>query len=127
MVIAIYLVILVAAFYFLIVRPQRRQSMVRRQLLSAVEEGDEIVTSGGVYGTVLAIHDDTLDVEIADGVVVKVARGAVAARITPESEYEEYDEDDSDDEDDVDDGEWHGDVDEVDEERPRHEDGDAES
>ena len=86
MVIAIYLVILVAAFYFLIVRPQRRQSMVRRQLLSAVEVGDEIVTSGGVYGTVLAIDDESLDVEIAPGVVVKVARGAVAARLSPESD-----------------------------------------
>jgi preprotein translocase subunit YajC len=84
-VIAIYLVILVAAFYFLIVRPQRRQSMVRRQLLNAVEVGDEIVTSGGVYGTVLAIDDESLDVEIAPGVVVKVARGAVAARLSPES------------------------------------------
>ena len=124
MVIAIYLVILVAAFYFLIVRPQRRQSMARRQILSAVEEGDEIVTSGGVYGTVLAINDDTLDVEIASGVVVKIARGAVAARITPEPELHD-DEHDGDTE-----AEWDGDlddVDDVDEERPRHEDGDTES
>ena len=115
MVIAIYLVILVAAFYFLIVRPQRRQSMVRRQILSAVEAGDEIVTTGGVYGTVLAIHDDTLDLEIADGVVVKIARGAVAARITPEPEY---DEDAEHEQGDADDGEWDGDLDE---------DGDTES
>jgi preprotein translocase subunit YajC len=99
-VIAIYLVILVAAFYFLIVRPQRRNAMIRRQLLSAVEVGDEIVTSGGLYGTVLVIDDDTLEVEIASGVVVKIARGAVAARITAPSdadaadaadELEEYD------------------------------------
>jgi preprotein translocase subunit YajC len=125
-VIAIYLFLLVAAFYFLIVRPQRRQSMVRRQLLSAVEVGDEIVTSGGIHGTVLAIHDDTLDVEIAEGVVVKVARGAVAARMMPESEYD----DESDgEEDDADTGEWEGDLDDVDDdgELPRHDDGDAES
>jgi preprotein translocase subunit YajC len=114
-VIAIYLVILVAAFYFLIVRPQRRNAMVRRQLLNAVELGDEIVTSGGVYGTVLAIDDETLDVEIAPGVVVKVARGAVAARVTAGSD----DLDDADDEDG--DVEYDGDLEEVDE------DGDAES
>jgi preprotein translocase subunit YajC len=120
-VIAIYLVILVAAFYFLIVRPQRRNAMVRRQLLNAVEVGDEIVTSGGVYGTVLAIEDETLDVEIAQGVVVKVARGAVAARITAGTD------DDADDAADADDGEWDGDVDDVSEERPRDEDGDTES
>jgi preprotein translocase subunit YajC len=96
-VIAIYLVILVAAFYLLIVRPQRRNALVRRQLLNAVEVGDEIVTSGGVYGTVLAIDDETLDVEIAPGVVVKVARGAVAARITAGADVDADDDEDADD------------------------------
>jgi preprotein translocase subunit YajC len=123
--IAIYLVILVAAFYFLIVRPQRRNAMIRRQLLSAVEVGDEIVTTGGVYGTVVAIEDDTLDVEIAPGVVVKLARGAVGARIAPESEYDDDDEDEDDDEDDdaAEDDEWEGDLEEVDDD----EDGDTKS
>ena len=89
MVIAIYLVILVAAFYFLIVRPQRRQSMIRRQIIATVRVGDEIITSGGVFGTVVAMEDETLDVEIAAGVVVKIARGAVAQKITePEPEPE---------------------------------------
>jgi preprotein translocase subunit YajC len=110
----IYLVILVAAFYFLIVRPQRRNAMIRRQLLNAVEVGDEIVTTGGVYGTVASIDDDTLEVEIAPGVIVKIARGAVGARITPESEYDEDESDDEYDEDADEDEEWDGDVDEVD-------------
>lgn len=82
MVIAIYLLILVAAFYFLIVRPQRRQQMIRRQLIATVGEGDEIITSGGLFGTVVALDDETLDLEIAPGVVVKLARGAVAQKIT---------------------------------------------
>src|SRR5262249_21365378 len=103
--IAIYLVILVAAFYFLIVRPQRRNAMIRRQLLNAVEVGDEIVTTGGVYGTVVAIEDDTLEIEIAPDVVVKLARGAVGARITPESEYDDEEDDEDDDEDDDEAGE----------------------
>ena len=125
-VIAIYLVILVAAFYFLIVRPQRRQAMVRRQLLSAVDVGDEIVTTGGVYGRVVAIEDETLDIEIAEGVVVKLARGAVGARIRPESEYED-DEDADEDEDEDADGEWDGDLDEHDDEHRRDQGGDTES
>lgn len=82
MVIAIYLVILVAAFYFLIVRPQRRQQMIRRQLIATVGVGDEIITSGGVFGTVVAMDDETLELRIADGVVVKIARGAVAQKVT---------------------------------------------
>jgi preprotein translocase subunit YajC len=126
--IAIYLVILVAAFYFLIVRPQRRNAMIRRQLLNAVDVGDEIVTTGGVYGTVTSIADDTLEVEIAPDVIVKIARGAVGARIAPESEYED-DEDDEDDEDhdgeDEDgDDDWQGDLDAVDD---HDEDGDTKS
>ena len=96
MVIAIYLVLLVAAFYFLIVRPQRRQSMIRRQLLQAVDVGDEIVTSGGIYGTVVSIDDDTLEVQIADGLIIKLARGAVAAKVGPDAP----DDDDGDEDDD---------------------------
>jgi preprotein translocase subunit YajC len=80
--IAIYLVILVAAFYFLIVRPQRRQQVIRRQLIATVDVGDEIITTGGVFGTVTAMTAETLDLRIADGVVVKIARGAVAQKIT---------------------------------------------
>jgi preprotein translocase subunit YajC len=122
LVIAIYLVILVAAFYFLIVRPQRRNAQVRRQLLATVDVGDEIVTSGGIIGTVLAIDDETLDVEIADGVVVRLARGAVAAKTNPaavdEHGYEDasgYEDDEVADEDEDEDE----DVDGGSEESPR--------
>lgn len=97
-VIAIYLVILVGAFYFLIVRPQRRQSMIRRQLLNTVDVGDEIVTSGGIYGTVLSIDDDTLEVQIADGIVIKLARGAVAAKLGPDPPDDDELEEESGDE-----------------------------
>lgn len=100
MVIAIYLVILVAAFYFLIVRPQRRQAMIRRQLLNAVDVGDEIVTSGGIYGTVISIDEDSLEVLIAEGIVVKLARGAVAAKVGPDSLDDDFDEEPDDDLDD---------------------------
>lgn len=84
MVIAIYLLVLVAAFYFLIVRPQRRQQLLRRQMIATVGVGDEIVTSGGVHGTVVALAEETLDLEVAPGVVLKIARGAVAQRLTDE-------------------------------------------
>ena len=93
MVIAVYLVILVAAFYFLIVRPQRRQAMIRRQIIATVDIGDEIVTSGGVFGTVVAMDPETLEVEIAPGVVVKIARGAVAQKITGYLDDAEVDDD----------------------------------
>jgi len=89
-VIAIYLVLLVAAFFFLIVRPQRRQQAVRRQLLATVGVGDEVITNGGIFGTVVSLDDETLDLEIAAGVVIKVARGAIAQKLT-ETVYEDDD------------------------------------
>ncbi|MFM8304758.1 MAG: preprotein translocase subunit YajC [Actinomycetota bacterium] len=80
-VVVVYLVILVGAFYFLIVRPQRRQQMLRRQLLEAVGVGDEVVTNGGLFGTVVSLEPETLELEIAPGVIVKVARAAVVQKI----------------------------------------------
>ena len=76
----VYFALLAVAFFFLIVRPQRRQLAARRALIQAVEVGDEIITVGGVYGLVLSIDDDTLQVEIAPGVVITLAREAVARR-----------------------------------------------
>jgi preprotein translocase subunit YajC len=100
--IVVYLVILVAAFFFLIVRPQRRQQMIRRQIIAAVKVGDEIVTSGGVYGTVVALNDETLDLEVAPGIVMKLARGAVAERVGIDVYDDVHDDEDDEDDDDGD-------------------------
>src|SRR6478736_2474544 len=70
----VYFALLAVAFFFLIVRPQRRQLAARRALIQAVEVGDEIITAGGIYAVVLSIDDDTLQVEIAPGIQMKLAR-----------------------------------------------------
>ncbi len=76
----IYLALLAIIFFFLIVRPQRRQMAARRELISAVEVGDEVITAGGIYGTVREIEDDVLQIEVAEGVVLTLAREAIARR-----------------------------------------------
>ena len=76
----VYFALLAVAFFFLIVRPQRRQLAARRALIQAVDVGDEIITAGGIYGVVLSIDEDTMQVEIAPGVVLTLAREAVARR-----------------------------------------------
>jgi preprotein translocase subunit YajC len=81
MIVVVYLVILAAAFFFLIVMPQRRRMAAHRALMASLVVGDEIVTSGGFHGTIRALDDSTAEVEIAPGVVVTVARGAIAAKI----------------------------------------------
>ena len=76
----VYFALLAVAFFFLIVRPQRRQLAARRALVQAVEVGDEIITAGGIYAVVLSIEDETMQVEIAPGVEMTLAREAVARR-----------------------------------------------
>jgi preprotein translocase subunit YajC len=84
--IPIVLVVIVAWFVF--VRPQRRRQAEQEDLFESLRVGDEIVTAGGVYGTIQALRDDVLEVEIAPGTTVRVARRAVAGRIEPEDEEE---------------------------------------
>ena len=87
------LIIIVAMFALLwlfLIRPQRARAQAHRELLTRVNVGDEILTVGGLYGTVLEIdEDDDLTLEIAPGTQVRAARRAVAAVIPPEEEPEE--------------------------------------
>lgn len=74
------LVILFVIFYFLLIRPQQKKAKEHKQMLSEVAKGDSIVTNGGLYGKVTTVSDDTLTVEVAENVKVKIARNAIAMR-----------------------------------------------
>jgi preprotein translocase subunit YajC len=90
----IVIVLLFALFWLVLIRPQRRQAAEQRELLASLEPGDEIVSAGGLYGVIKSIDGDELQVEIADGLVVRMARGAVAGfveRDEPESPPERDD------------------------------------
>ena len=86
MIALLYLGLIVLAFFFLIVVPQRRQLAAHRALVASLEVGDEIVTSGGIHGTLRSVDGATVEVEIADKVVVTLARNAVAQRTTAPAE-----------------------------------------
>ena len=79
----VYLGLLVAAFFFLIVLPQRRRVTAHRALVAALAVGDDVMTTGGIYGTVRSIGDDEIDLEVAPGVVMAVNPGAIAQRRMP--------------------------------------------
>jgi preprotein translocase subunit YajC len=83
MIALLYLAVLVLAFFLLVVLPQRRQLAARRALVASLEIGDDVVTSGGVHGTIRSLDDRVVHLEVADGVVIRVARGAVAERVGP--------------------------------------------
>jgi preprotein translocase subunit YajC len=82
----ILIIALLVLMWLFLIRPQRRRQLQQRQLLTEVDVGDEIVTAGGLYGTVRAVDEDELRLEIAPGTVVRVARRAVAGVFKEEDE-----------------------------------------
>jgi preprotein translocase subunit YajC len=78
------LIVLVGVFWFLIMRPQQRRMREHRQLTTNIKQGDKVVAAGGIVGTVRRIDEDTLSLQVADNVVIKVDKGSVSKRLTSE-------------------------------------------
>jgi preprotein translocase subunit YajC len=80
---------LLVIMYFLMIRPQQKRAQAQAAMMRAVQEGDEVLTTGGFYGYITAVEDDLFWVELADGVQVRVAKAAIVRRIdTPSDEPE---------------------------------------
>jgi preprotein translocase subunit YajC len=91
-----FLLVIVAIFgllWLVLIRPQKRRQLEQQRLLDEVAPGDEILTAGGLYGTVRAVDGDEVTLEVAPGTNVRLARRAVAAILTPDAELEEPAED----------------------------------
>ena len=76
------IVVMIAIFYFLLYRPQKKQQSRRRAMLDSLKKGDQVITIGGIYGTIEEIGDKSLKLKIADGVVIEVVRSSVNANVT---------------------------------------------
>lgn len=74
---------MVAIFWFLIIRPQMRQQKQHREKISGIKKGDQVVTSGGIVGKVVRVDDTYADVEIAQGVKVKVVKSTIGDIVPP--------------------------------------------
>ena len=85
----IVIVVLFLLMWVLLVRPQRKRSQQQVLMQDALRKGDEIITAGGLHGTVVSIEDDVLEIEIAENTVVRLDRRAVAAVVTPPEEEPE--------------------------------------
>ena len=64
--------------YMLLIRPQQKRVREQQALQRAVEVGDEVITTSGIYGIITAMEDEDMWIEVADGVEIRMARGAVA-------------------------------------------------
>ena len=82
------IVIAFAFLYFVLIRPQKRRQVEAQRLASSLEVGSDVVTSGGIYGTITSLGDDDVKVEIAPQIEVRVARRAIGA-VIPKDEPEE--------------------------------------
>jgi preprotein translocase subunit YajC len=73
------LVLIFVVFYFLLIRPQSKRAKEHKQMVQALAKGDEVVTNGGLLGRITAVGENFVEVQVADGVQVKVQRQSVAA------------------------------------------------
>jgi preprotein translocase subunit YajC len=85
--VAIFSVLMVGAIYLLLWRPQQRRISAVRQLQSAIQEGDEVLTTSGIYGRITRLGEADADLEIAPGTVIHVSRGAIGQRVGPEPRH----------------------------------------
>ncbi|MDQ3643833.1 MAG: preprotein translocase subunit YajC, partial [Actinomycetota bacterium] len=76
-----------------LILPQQRRMKQHQAVVASLRAGDEVVTAGGVYGTITSVDEDTLAVEVAPGVVLRVLRSAVSQRVGPYDTDEDEDDD----------------------------------
>jgi preprotein translocase subunit YajC len=88
----LFILVLLVMMWFLLIRPQRRRQTESQRMLNSLEVGKEIVTAGGLYGTITALEDDEARIRIADGVEVRVAKRAIAGVLSEEEEPEALEE-----------------------------------
>jgi len=73
------LVLIFGIFYFLLIAPMRKRQKATQAMIAALAKGDKVVTTGGVYGEIYALEEETVILKVADNVRLKVARSAIAS------------------------------------------------
>ena len=90
------LVLIFGAMYFLLLRPQRKRQKETRSLQSALQEGDEVILASGIYGFISAIEDGYVWLDIAEKVEIRVARSAIATKVSAPSSNDQSSSDKND-------------------------------
>jgi preprotein translocase subunit YajC len=90
----ISLVLMVAIFYFLLIRPQQRRVRQQRELVQGLAVGDEVVTIGGMFGTIFEMDEESVTLDVGSGTRIRFVKQAIARKfVREEPEPEEADED----------------------------------
>jgi len=80
------LIFIIGIFYLIVFLPARRNQKKLQEMISNLKVGDKVVTSGGIYGTIVGFKDDRIQLRIAENVKVELSRSAVTALQGPETE-----------------------------------------
>lgn len=72
------LVVIFVVFYFLLIRPQSKKAKEHREMVAALAKGDEVVTSGGMLGKISKVGENFVELDVAEGLTVKIQRQAVS-------------------------------------------------
>ncbi|HOT23088.1 MAG TPA: preprotein translocase subunit YajC [Thermoleophilia bacterium] len=85
----IYILIFFGIFYFLAVRPQRKQRQAHQEMVAMLKKGDEVVTIGGMFGVIRRIGDDWVEMDVSKGTRVRFLKRAISQIVSEEEEEEE--------------------------------------
>jgi preprotein translocase subunit YajC len=80
------LLFLFVLFWLLFIRPQRKRNQLQNELLTNIAPGQQVLTAGGLYGTIRDVQDDSITLEIAPGTSVRLDKRAVTARVEEPSQ-----------------------------------------
>jgi preprotein translocase subunit YajC len=72
-------------FYILMIRPQQRRAKEHQAAINAVKKGDDVITGGGIRGRVTKVSDDEAEVEIAQGVKIRVIKSTISTVVRPDN------------------------------------------
>jgi preprotein translocase subunit YajC len=85
-------VLMLGVMYVLMIRPQRQRQAQQQSMIDGANVGDDVLTTGGIYGTITQAEDDDIVVEIAKGITVHMTRRGIAAVLPPEEDEDVVDE-----------------------------------
>lgn len=71
---------MILIFYFMMIRPQKQQQKQHESMLNSLQKGDKILTRGGIYGTIDKVNEHSLRVKVADNVILRMSKSAVASK-----------------------------------------------
>ena len=77
----LWMILMFGLFYVLLIRPQRQNVARHQTLVASLQEGDEVMTMGGIFGRIVRLDDEVLELEVAPGTSFRVARSAISRKV----------------------------------------------